>query len=247
MKLLNVLLLTTSLSAFYTYAETDYQWLRDDSRSEPAVKQFLAEHNRKTDHWFAPAKPLVQELVNEWQQTSQHKAPPPALIYANQQYNDIQWNGHRHIVKIGAQGQIEPLLNLSARAEPFDYYQLASWSLDRSVQSVALAEDTRGDEQFKLTIVRLADRTEQIVSETASTYFAWAADGKSLYYLSDLNGSTQLQRFELETGQSTRLAEWRSAEWLFSLYSPAIHAISWYSKIMKTRLSSACWIPKPVS
>lgn len=40
MKLLNVLLLTTSLSAFYTYAETDYQWLRDDSRSEPAVKQF---------------------------------------------------------------------------------------------------------------------------------------------------------------------------------------------------------------
>lgn len=143
MKLLNVLLLTTSLSAFYIYAETDYQWLCDDSRSEPAVKQFLAEHNRKTDHWFAPAKPLVQELVNEWQQTSQHKAPPPALIYANQQYNDIQWNGHRHIVKIGAQGQIEPLLNLSARAEPFDYYQLASWSFDRSVQSVALAEDTR--------------------------------------------------------------------------------------------------------
>ncbi len=139
----------------------------------------MAEHNRKTDHWFEPATPLGQELVNEWQQTSQHKAPPPALIYANQRYNDIQWNGHRHIVKIGAQGQIEPLLNLRARAEPFDYYQLASLSLDRSVLSVALAEDTLGDEQFKLTIVRLADRTEQIVSETASTYFGWAADGKT--------------------------------------------------------------------
>lgn len=219
MKLLNVLALTTSLSVFHAYADNSYQWLRDDSRSEPRVKQYLNDQNVKADRWFEPHSSDIQALVGEWQQTAQHKAPSPALIRSHQQYNDIQWNGDRQLVKINAADDIKPLLNLSVRADAFDYYQLAAWMPDTSGEWIALAEDTRGDEQFRITLVHVTDRTERVISANASTYFAWAPDGKSLYYLSDLNGNTQLQRFELASGQSTQLDEWRSAEWLFSLYS----------------------------
>lgn len=219
MKLLNVLALTTSLSVFHAYADNSYQWLRDDSRSEPRVQQYLRDQNAKADRWFEPHNSEIQALVGEWQQTAQHKAPSPALIRSHQQYNDIHWNGDRQLVKLNAQHEVKPLLNLSVRADAFDYYQLAAWMPDTSGEWIALAEDTRGDEQFRITLVHVTDRTERVISTTASTYFAWAPDGKSLYYLSNLNSTTQLQRFELASGESTQLGEWRSAEWLFSLYS----------------------------
>ncbi len=65
MKILNVLycLLLLTPSAF---AQDNLQWLRDDSRTDAHVLNYLTHENKITNTFKTALKPQILQLMNEW-------------------------------------------------------------------------------------------------------------------------------------------------------------------------------------
>ncbi|PKF79766.1 S9 family peptidase [Vibrio sp. vnigr-6D03] len=216
------LILFTSLTCFHVQAQDEFQWLRDDSRSDASVKQFLVEQNTKTDKTLSNIKPLKDLLLDKWQRDDVEKAPQPWLVIKGEQYKLSVQDGRQVLLrKNRSNAMAEVVLDISARQEKHAYYRLANWTLSHDLSAIALAEDVSGTGQHQISVIELETGSETWVTSGSESTVLWSRDDRSLYAVGQENTTQrpyQLVRFDLNSKSKITVFNEADPAWLVSVY-----------------------------
>lgn len=163
-----------------------WYWLRDDSRKNPAMLQYLGAENQwyqgYADRYKNTTDQLYQEMVGRIEQD--HSSVP--AIKNGYAYWDAFKAGEqypRFYRKSLKTNQEELLLDANELAKGKDFYQLSSYKISPDGRYLAYAEDTSGRRQYTLKIKELATGRllpDQILNADPS--IAWSSDSNYLFY-----------------------------------------------------------------
>ncbi|MBA2354293.1 MAG: S9 family peptidase [Acidobacteria bacterium] len=172
-----------------------YYWLRDDTRKNPEMLAYLEAENAYTEAALAPVKALRATLFEELKGRIKpdDEAPPWRLrgyLYASRFVagQDYEVNARRPV----GGGAEQVLVDQNALAAGHSYFSLEAWDVSLDNARLAYSTDTVGRRQYVIQIKDIASGTvlpERI--ENTSGSVAWAADGKTLFYV-EIDPSTLL-------------------------------------------------------
>ncbi|CAI0692397.1 Protease 2 [Serratia quinivorans] len=166
----------------------DYYWLRDDSRQNKKVLNYLTAENRYTEQMMQPYKKLRDRLYQEML----------GRISPEDRSVPYQLNGYRYQESYAAgkdfalyQRQAlttdapwQTLLDANQRAAGQDYYRLGGMEISQDNQQMAIAEDLQGRRQYRISLREIdSGKWAPEVIENTSGDMAWANDGKTLFYI----------------------------------------------------------------
>lgn len=166
----------------------DYYWLRDDSRQNQEVLNYLHQENDYTEamlsHTVKLQQTLYQEMVGRLQQNDQ------SVPYKKKDY----WYSHRfhegkeHPILVRNKGNLqapdELLLDANERAKGHDYYNLGDTAISHDQKWMAFSEDTQSRRLYTIHIKDLqSSRIVDDVLTGTSGCMVWANDNKTLYYV----------------------------------------------------------------
>ncbi len=222
---INVLIILLMFAGINIQAN-EFDWLRDDSRDNDKVVNYLQQQNQQTKAWLKPTVPLQKELLAEWNSNRAQRGDQPWLLIGEAEYNITNHNGRRALLTRDLTGKnLNVLVDISLRQDKSDYYELGSWTISQDLRYVALAEDYNGAEQYTITVIDLSTQKEIVIAKGYAANIIWGQDSKTLYLIG-LEDQTQrpntLQRFYVANATpSESLLEETSKDWLLSFYPSA--------------------------
>jgi len=166
----------------------DYYWLRDDSRSNPEVLDYLAAENAYTAAVLAPTDALQEKLYQELVgRLKQDDDTVPYRKHGDWFYRRYL-SGQEYSLIARRRGSLtapeEILLDLNARAAGHDFYALGDWAVTTDGRRLAWSEDTVSRRRYTLRVKDLT--TGELlpdVIENTSGDVVWANDGRTLFYI----------------------------------------------------------------
>ena len=166
----------------------EYYWLRDDTREDPDVLNYLKAENAWFDKAMEPLAGLQQQLFEEM--TSRLEPDESSVPY----FKDGYWYYARYeaeseyAIHARRKGSMEAteeiLIDGNQRGEAHAFYRLMGMEVSDDHRYVAIAEDTTGRRINQISI--LDTQSGEFLPETignASGSLAWSADGQYLFYL----------------------------------------------------------------
>lgn len=166
----------------------DYYWLRDDSRQNKKVLNYLTAENRYTEQMMQSYKKLRDRLYQEML----------GRISPEDRSVPYQLNGYRYQESyaagkdfalyqrqaLTADAPWETLLDANQRAVGQDYYRLGGMAISQDNQQMAIAEDLQGRRQYRISLSEIdSGKWAPEVIENTSGDMVWANDGKTLFYI----------------------------------------------------------------
>lgn len=193
-----------------------YGGWRDDSRRSPELLTLLREQNRWTEQQLAGQQPLAKTLQAEWQARERGESVPEEWLTEA----GSQW-------RMAADGslwqrgdaQSHPRQRLAPRQPAEGYYALAAWALHPGGRLLALAEDHRGDRDYRITVLSLASGETLASLPHRASDLLWSLDGKTLYTVA--NERRTLRPWQLwawQAGKEALVHQEADPAWLLSLY-----------------------------
>jgi len=168
----------------------NYFWLRDDTRSQPEVLEYLNQENDYGRDIMATQQALQDRLLKEMvDRIPQRDVSAP---YVNNGYR------YRHVYETGCEYAIyqrqsvmcsewddwELLLDSNKRAAHSEFYTLGGLSITPDNSIMALAEDFLSRRQYGLRFRNLeTGNWYPEMLENVSPSFVWANDSTTLYYV----------------------------------------------------------------
>src|SRR3954453_5393985 len=125
----------TVRAPFGATREDEYYWLRDDSRSDPAMLAYLAAENAHADAAMAPLAPLQEQLYSEI--VGRIKQDDSSVPYRERGYwyytryktgQDYPIHARR---KGTMDGPEEVLLDVNAMAKGHDFFNVGEWAISQ--------------------------------------------------------------------------------------------------------------------
>lgn len=166
----------------------DYYWLRDDTRSDPAVLDYLRAENAYYERRMRPLRALADQLYAE---TTSRIAPSDATMpvkirgcWYQTRYADGA-DYPRYTRRCGSPDAAEQvLLDEAQLARGHDYYHVRSTEVSPNERLLAYAEDTTGRYQCTIRIKDLdTGLTLTDAMPATSGSMVWADDNRTLYYV----------------------------------------------------------------
>ena len=171
--------------------EDSYAWLRDadyPTVDDPDILEYLHAENAWFDFVMRPVQPLVERLFEE---IKAREKPDDASVPLRDGGWFYQWR-----FEPGAQyptwtrwpaddpGAVETILDETALAQGHDYFALGSMSVSHDGRYLAYSTDTSGSERYTMRVKDLRDGRilEERIDDTLGEA-AWAADGRTFFYL----------------------------------------------------------------
>ncbi|KAD4385001.1 hypothetical protein E3N88_25169 [Mikania micrantha] len=216
-----------------------YYWLRDDSRSNPEMLDYIRQENAYTDFIMSETKHLEDKIFAELRgriKEDDISAPirkGPYYYYERtlegREYVQhcrrlVQNDGHVPSVHdIMATGTDAPpehvILDENVKAKEHAYYSIGAFKVSPNHKLVAYAEDTKGDEIYTIYVMN-ADTCspvgEPLVGVTS--YLEWAGDEALLYITMDeILRPDKVWFHKLGTDQSTDSCLYHEKDDMFSL------------------------------
>jgi oligopeptidase B len=165
-----------------------YFWLRDDTRSDPKVLDYLRAENRYADAVLAPMASLETAVRKELAERIPAQDSSVPFMEHGYWYYSRFVPGKEYPVIARKKGKLdaaeEVVLDESERAPHSGYYSVGSWAVSPNGHLLAWTEDHVGRLQYELHIKDL--QTGRIAEETASGLSAnilWGADNKTILYV----------------------------------------------------------------
>ena len=168
--------------------EDEYYWLRDDSRSDPAMLAYLAAENAHADAAMAPLQALQERLYQEI--VGRIKQDDSSVPYRERGY----WyytrfeTGQDYPIHARRRGSMEApeeiLLGVNAMAAGKDYFSVGDYAISQDNLQLAWAEDAVGRRQYTIRFRDLStgvERAERI--EGVAANLVWADDNRTLFYV----------------------------------------------------------------
>lgn len=175
---------------FTAHGETrtdNYYWLRDDTRSDPQVIQYLTDENRYTQQKLQSAEPLREALYEEMVARMPQADESAPYSYNGYVYRTWFEAGKEYPLyerrKINSD-QWEVLADGNVRAQGLAYYELVSLAVSADNRRIAIAEDKVGRREYQVAYRDLTDNhwQESVLTEVADD-LVWSADGSVLFYV----------------------------------------------------------------
>ena len=164
----------------------NYYWMRDDSRKDPKVIEYLKSENRLADKWFDSKHDYQTEIVDELtNQVPEEQISFPVSNNSYQYYQKINKEDQlsRYYRKDKDNNEtlyLDPNLKLKNQV----YYSIGSVSPSPDNSLVAFTEDNNGRREYQIKI--LEPNSLKIVDESvisASNNIVWFNDNKYILYL----------------------------------------------------------------
>lgn len=183
--------------------EDPYHWLKDVTRSHPAVLAYLRAENEYTRNYLAHTAAVRDSLYNEMVdrvRTDDTSIPVErdGWLYYSKSPADLDYP--IHFRKRNTPDAIEEMIldeNEVARGK--DFFALSDFSVGPNHRYIAYLTDTTGNEQYRLHILDL--QTGKTLPDTAfpAEGVTWAGDGVHLFYVTsnEANRSDKIFRHRL--------------------------------------------------
>ena len=165
----------------------NYYWMRDDSRSNSEVIDYLKAENRYTDNWFSMQTdyktPIVSELMNQ--------VPETEISFP------VKNNGYLYYQKIKKEEQLPKyykkginngdeimFLDANLKLQSQKYYSIRTISPSNDNSMIAFAEDNNGRREFTIKILNASTLKElDTLIENTTGRMIWSHDNKYIIYL----------------------------------------------------------------
>jgi oligopeptidase B len=166
----------------------EYYWLRDDTRTDPAMLAYLAAENVYADTLMAPLKPLQDTLYEEIvARIKQDDASVPYRERGWWYYTRFE-TGQDYPIHARRQGSMEApeevMLDVNAMASGKDYYAVGGREVSQDNRLLAYADDSNGRRQYTIRFKDLV--TGKTLPDTlagSSGDMVWADDNRTLFYV----------------------------------------------------------------
>ena len=164
----------------------NYYWMRDDSRKDPKVIEYLKSENRLADKWFDSKYDYQTEIVDELtNQVPEEQISFPVSNNSYQYYQKINKEDQlsRYYRKDKDNNEklyLDPNLKLKDQV----YYSIGSVSPSPDNSLIAFTEDNNGRREYQIKI--LDPNSLKIVDESvinASNNTVWFNDNNYILYL----------------------------------------------------------------
>ena len=166
----------------------DYYWLRDDSRQNPKVLNYLRAENqysaRMMSGWAVLTETLYQEM--RARQGEHTESVPYELHGYRYQQRYLPGKDYAQYLRQPVSGNAvwQTLVDASQRAAGHRYYQFGGLEISTDNQQMAVAEDTQGRRQYSISLRNLNTGVWQNdVLQNTSGNMQWSADGQYLFYI----------------------------------------------------------------
>ncbi|MBV7436108.1 prolyl oligopeptidase family serine peptidase [Aeromonas sp. sif2416] len=193
-----------------------YGGWRDDSRRSPELLALLREQNRWTEQRLSGQQGLARQLQTEWQARGRGEPMPEEWLHQAGSQWRMQADGS---LWQRTDERAAPRQRLAPRQPSSGYYELAGWSLHPDGRWLALAEDSRGDRDYRITLLDLeSGKTLTTLTHRAGDLL-WSRDGRTLYTLAnERNTLRPWQLWAWQDGKEALVHQEADAAWLLSLY-----------------------------
>jgi len=176
------------IAPFGASREDPWYWLRDDTRENPEVIDYLNAENAYTDAVLAPLAATRETLFEEI--TGRIKADDASVPYREKGYwYYVRYEaGGEYPVYARRRGSMEApeeiLLDGNALGAGKGYFQIGDWAISPDGTRIAWAEDDVGRRQYVLKVKDLASGAvhEDGVAGIAPN-LVWGADDQTLFYI----------------------------------------------------------------
>lgn len=190
-----------------------YFWLRDESRSNPAILALLQEQNRWSKQQLASQQPLEARLRAEFARHPKGDPAPDNWLIRGELAWQVRADGSLWQRQQGESRQLLP-----PRADE-GYYAVGGWALSPDNRLLAIAEDRRGDLDYRITLIALHGGDTLTTLPHRSADLAWSQDGQTLYTIANERGTLRpWQLLSWGAGREQTLYEETDPAWLLSLY-----------------------------
>ncbi|MDM3563155.1 S9 family peptidase [Proteus vulgaris] len=166
----------------------NYYWLRDDSRKDPKVLDYLNAENAYTESVMKEGKALEETLFNEMVSRMAQNDESVPYIYNGYTYRTIYQEGKDFPIyqrkPVNSEGEWEVLVDGNERAKGHEFYQLGDLTISPDNKRIAIAEDKEGRRNYNVAYKVLSDNTwKENVLTNISANLVWANDSKTLFYV----------------------------------------------------------------
>ncbi|MEQ5392226.1 S9 family peptidase [Proteus sp. fly-1013] len=166
----------------------NYYWVRDDSRKDPKVLDYLNAENAYTESVMKEGKALEETLFNEMVSRMAQNDESVPYIYNGYTYRTIYQEGKDFPIyqrkPVNSEGEWEVLVDGNERAKGHEFYQLGDLTISPDNKRIAIAEDKEGRRNYNVAYKDLSDNTwKENVLTNISANLVWANDSKTLFYV----------------------------------------------------------------
>ena len=193
-----------------------YGGWRDDSRRAPELLALLRGQNRWTEQQLAGQQPLAKTLQAEWQARERGEPLPEEwLTEAGSQWR-MEADGS---LWQRSDARSAPRQRLAPRQPDQGYYEVAAWAQHPDGHLLALAEDHRGDRDYRITLLDLASGETLASLPHHASDLLWSLDGKTLYTVANERHTLRpWQLWAWQAGKEALVHQEADPAWLLSLY-----------------------------
>ncbi|MBG3012759.1 S9 family peptidase [Proteus faecis] len=166
----------------------NYYWLRDDSRKDPKVFDYLNAENAYTESVMKEGNALEETLFNEMVSRMAQNDESVPYIYNGYTYRTIYQEGNDFPIyqrkPVNSEGEWEVLVDGNERAKGHEFYQLGDLTISPDNKRIAIAEDKEGRRNYNVAYKDLSDNAwKENVLTNISANLVWANDSKTLFYV----------------------------------------------------------------
>lgn len=174
----------------------NYYWLRDDTRNDPKVIDYLNAENAYTETVMKEGQALEETLFNEMVGRMAQNDESVPYNYNGYTYRTIYQEGKDFPIyqrkPINSENEWEILVDGNERAQGHEFYQLGNLAISPDNKRIVIAEDKEGRRNYTVAYKDLSDKTwqEGVLTNIAAN-LVWANDSQTLFYV-DKNPQTLL-------------------------------------------------------
>ena len=164
----------------------NYYWMRDDSRSDPKVIEYLKNENKLSAEWFESKFDHQSEIVNELlEQVPDIEVSFPIKNKFYSYYQKLHKNDQLPIYYFKTDNDDEILyLNPNIKLQEQEYYSIGTISPSPDNSLIAYTEDNNGRREYDIRIIDTSSLNILNDSISNASYdVIWSNDNKYIIYL----------------------------------------------------------------
>ena len=184
----------------------NYYWLRDDTRKNPEILNYLEEENKYCEEWFSNGvdyrKEIYDELINSIpSEEVSLKIKKNDFYYFSKMKSDEQYPVYfreKETVE-------EEILNVNKLGKDLDYYQISGVSPSPNNNIIAYGEDKNGRREYSIKFKDLRSNSLLIDElQNTSGNISWGNDEYVFYTLKDPKTLISNKVFRHKLGESQK-------------------------------------------